>query len=222
VTLTVSTGKPKVKVPNVVGQDITAALTSLASEGLQPKIRRIFSNSQPDTVTAQQPHAGDSVIKGTVVHINVSRGAKPVPVPDVTGQPFANAKGMLEGQGFQVGRTDVQSDLPKGVVAAETPSAGTDVPRGTKITLSVSKGPATTQVPDVTGMSQSAAESLLTGAGLTPSVVTDPVTDPAQDGIVQSTDPAPGSDAQSGEVVIIHVGQFQQGATTTTATTTTP
>ena len=65
-----------------------------------------------------------------------------------------------------------------------------DVPAGAKITLSVSKGPATTQVPDVTGMSQSAAESLLTGAGLTPSVVIDQVTDPAQDGIVQSTDPS--------------------------------
>ena len=62
-------------------------------------------------------------------------------------------------------------------------------------------------------------ESLITGAGLTPSVVTDPVTDPAQDGIVQSTDPAPGSDAQSGDVVIIHVGQFQQGQGTTTTTT---
>jgi len=224
VTLTVSTGKPKVPVPNVVGQDSTSAVSALAAEGLQWKIRQVYSNEQSGTVTAQQPHAGDSVIKGTVVHINVSRGAKPVPVPDVTGQPFLNAKGMLEGQGFQVERTDVQSDLPKGVVAAETPSAGTDVPRGTKITLSVSKGPATTQVPDVTGMSQSAAESLLTGAGLTPSVVTDPVSDPAQDGIVQSTDPAPGSDAQSGEVVIIHVGQFQQGGgqSTNGTTTTTP
>jgi eukaryotic-like serine/threonine-protein kinase len=223
VVLTVSTGKPKVPVPDVVGQNLEAALTELAGAGLQPKITRIYSDKQQDTITAQQPHAGDSVIKGTVVHINVSRGAKPVPVPDVTGQPYANAKSMLEGKGFQVSRSDVQSDLPKGVVAAETPSAGTDVPAGTKITLSVSKGPATTQVPDVTGMSQSAAESLLTGAGLTPSVVTDPVTDPAQDGIVQSTDPAPGSDAQSGDTVIIHVGQFQQGqGTTTTTTTTTP
>jgi serine/threonine protein kinase len=223
VVLTVSTGKPKVPVPDVVGQSLEAALTELAGAGLQPKITRIYSDKQQDTITAQQPHAGDSVIKGTVVHINVSRGAKPVPVPDVTGQPYANAKSMLEGKGFQVSRSDVQSDLPKGVVAAETPSAGTDVPAGTKVTLSVSKGPATTQVPDVTGMSQSAAESLLTGAGLTPSVVTDPVTDPAQDGIVQSTDPAPGSDAQSGDTVIIHVGQFQQDqGTTTTTTTTTP
>ena len=220
VTLTVSTGKPKVQVPNVVGQDITAALTALAGEGLQPKIRRIFSDSQPDTVTAQQPHAGDSVIKGTVVHINVSRGAKPVPIPDVTGQPYANAKSMLEGQGFQVGRTEIQSDMAQGVVVAETPAAGTSVPRGTKITLSVSKGPATTQVPDVTGMSQSTAESLLTGAGLTPSVVYDPVTDPAQDGVVISTDPAPNSDAKTGEVVIIHVGQLQTGPPGTTTTTT--
>ena len=116
------------------GLDFGACPRSPA-QGLQSKIRQVYSNEQPDTVTAQQPHAGDSVIKGTVVHINVSRGAKPVPVPDVTGQPFANAKSMLEGQGFQVGRTEVQSDLPQGVVAAETPSAGTDVPRGTKITL---------------------------------------------------------------------------------------
>jgi serine/threonine-protein kinase len=223
VTLTVSTGKPKVPVPNVVGQDSNSAVSALAGAGLQWKIRQVFSEQQEGTVTAQQPHAGDSVIKGTVIHINVSRGLKPVSIPDVTGQPYLNAKSMLEGQGFQVARSEVQSDLPKGVVAAMTPSGGTDVPRGSKITLSVSKGPATTQVPDVTGMSQSAAESLLTGAGLTPSVVTDPVTDPAQDGIVQSTDPAPGSDAESGEVVIIHVGQFQQGqGDQGTTTTTTP
>ena len=213
VTLTVSTGKPKVTVPNVVGQDLTSALTQLASAGLQPKIRRIFSAQQPDTITAQQPHAGDSVVKGTVVHINVSRGAKPVPVPDVTGQPYANAKSALEGAGFQVGREDIQSDMPKGVVVAENPPQGTSVAKGTKITLSVSKGPATTTVPDVTGQNQANAEAILTGAGLTPTVVYDPVTDPSQDGIVQSEDPPPGSDAKAGEVIIIHVGQLQNQPT---------
>ena len=224
VTLTVSTGKPKVKVPNVVGQDVASALTTLAGAGLQPKIVRIYSSEQPDTVTAQQPHAGDSVVKGTSVRINVSRGAKPVPVPDVTGQPYANAKSALEGQGFQVTREEIQSDMPQGVVVAENPPQGTAVPRGTKITLSVSKGPATTQVPDVTGQNQATAESILTGAGLTPSVVYDPVTDPSQDGIVISTDPSQGADAKSGEVVIMHVGQLQQGTPggDTGTTTTTP
>ncbi|HZU19589.1 MAG TPA: Stk1 family PASTA domain-containing Ser/Thr kinase [Gaiellaceae bacterium] len=228
VTLTVSTGKPKVVVPNVVGQDITSALTALAGAGLDPHVYRIYSSQQPDTVTAQQPHAGDKVVKGSSIRINVSRGAKPVPVPDVTGQPFANAKSALVGQGFLVARVDIQSDMPQGTVVAEDPPQGTPVDRGTKITLSVSKGPATTQVPDVTGQSQSTAESILSGAGLTPTVIYDPVTDPTQDGIVQSEDPPPGSDAKQGEVVIIHVGQLQNGGggggggggTTTTATTT--
>jgi eukaryotic-like serine/threonine-protein kinase len=225
ILLTVSTGKPKVQVPTVVGLDSNSAVAKLAQLGLDPKINRIYSSSQVDTVTAQQPHAGDIVVTGTTVHINVSRGAKPVTVPDVTTQPYANAKSALEGQGFAVGRVDIQSDFPQGTVVAEDPPAGTSVPVGSKITLSVSKGPATTQIPDVTGQNQAAAEAILSGAGLTPAVIYDPVTDPSQDGIVQSTDPPAGSDAKSGEVVTIHVGQLQNavpGVTTTPQTPTTP
>ena len=80
-------------------------------------------------MTAQQPHAGDKVDKGSKVRINVSRGAKPVAVPDVTTQPFLNAKSALNGLGFTVSRVDIQSDLPQGTVVAEDPPAGSQVPR---------------------------------------------------------------------------------------------
>jgi beta-lactam-binding protein with PASTA domain len=221
VTLKVSTGLPKVQVPNVVNQDVTAAVASLAGLGLNPKITRIYSGAQPDTVTAQQPHAGDHVVKGTTVHINVSRGAKPVPVPDVTGQPFANAKSALEGQGFVVSRLDIQSDQAQGVVVASNPPPGSSVSKGARITLSVSKGPATTQIPDVTNQNEGDATAILQQAGLTVGVIYDPVNDPSQDGIVISQDPPPGADAKGGEVVSIHVGQLTgspggDGATTTT------
>ena len=119
----------------------------------------------------------------------------------------------------------IQSDQAQGVVVAEDPPPGTNISKGSKITLSVSKGPATTQVPDVTGQSQPNAEALLTGAGLTPSVVYQPVTDPSQDGLVISQNPSPGADAKSGEVVIITVGQLQSGGAGGdggTTTTTTP
>ncbi|MGH3025003.1 MAG: Stk1 family PASTA domain-containing Ser/Thr kinase, partial [Gaiellaceae bacterium] len=212
VTLTVSNGPPKVRVPNVVGQDVNSAVTALARLGLNPKIRRIYSGEQADTVTAQQPHAGDLVTTNTTIHINVSRGAKPVPVPDVTGQPYANAKSALEGQGFVVSRVDVQSDqAAQGVVIAEDPPQGTPVPNGSKITLSVSKGPATTQIPDVRNQNQADASSILEGAGLTPAVIYVPVTDPSQDGIVISQDPSPGADAKAGEVVSITIGQLSSG-----------
>ena len=154
----------------------------------------VYSPEPADTVTGQFPSPNDRVIKGSNVRINVSRGAKPVPVPDVTQQPFANAKSALAGQGFKVSRVDVQSDSAQGVVVGENPPPGTDVSKGSTITLSVSKGPATTQIPDVRQQDQATAQSLLSGAGLTPSIVYEPVTDPSQDGIVLDQNPAPGAD----------------------------
>ena len=130
VTLAVSTGKPKVHGAQRRRPGHHLGADHARRRGLQPKIHRIFSGSQPDTVTAQQPHAGDSVIKGTIVNINVSRGAKPVPIPDVTGQPYANAKSVLEGQGFRSVGREIQSDMAQGVVVAETPQAGPRYPAG--------------------------------------------------------------------------------------------
>ena len=50
------------------------------------------------------------------------------------------------------------------------------------------------------------------------------MTDPSQDGIVLDQNPAPGADAKSGEVVLITVGQIQNGTPggDGTTTTTTP
>ena len=159
--------------------------------------------------------------KGESVHINVSRGAKPVQVPDVRGEPFANAKSALQGLGFTVTRVDIQSDQAKGVVVASNPPPGQSVDKGSQVELSVSKGPATTQVPDVRQQNQATAEALITSAGLTPSVILQPVTDPSQDGIVLDQNPAPGADAKSGEVVLITVGQIQNGSPSGDGTTTT-
>ena len=58
-------------------------------------------------------------------------------------------------------------------------------------------------------------------SGLTPAVTYVPVNDPSQDGIVQSQTPEPGADAKSGEVVIINVGQLQNGTPGGDGTTTT-
>ncbi|MFL5955584.1 MAG: Stk1 family PASTA domain-containing Ser/Thr kinase [Gaiellaceae bacterium] len=222
VTLRVSTGKPQVLVPDVRNRGVTDAVAALAQIGLNPKIFRVFSPAQPDTVTGEFPPPGSKVDKGTNVRINVSRGAKPIPVPAVVGEPYLNAKSALEGRGFVVKRTDVASDqYPQGVVASSDPPAGTPSQKGATITLSVSKGPTTTQVPNVMNQTQANAESLLAGAGLTPAVTYVPVTDPSQDGIVQSQNPAPNADAKSGDVVIITVGQLQNGTPGGDGTTTT-
>jgi eukaryotic-like serine/threonine-protein kinase len=221
VTLRVSTGKPKVTVPDVRGRDVNAAIAALAGLGLNAKIVHVYSPQPADTVTGQFPAPGDNILKGSNVRINISRGAKPIPVPDVTGQPYLNAKSALEGQGFVVKRVDVQSDQAAGTVVSTDPQPGNDSSKGATITLSVSKGPATTQVPVVLNLNQAEAEQRITDAGLTPSVVYQPVTDPSQDGIVIDQNPSAGADAKSGEIVIITVGQLQAGAPSGDGTTTT-
>ncbi len=222
VILTISQGKPKVSVPPVVDQDQTSAITSLAGAGLVPKVRSIYSDKPAGTVTAEQPHAGDVVDKGTVVHINVSRGPRPVQVVDVTDQPYANAASALKGQGFNVARVDSPSDKPKGTVISEDPQPGTSQPKGTTITLTVSSGPAMVEVPDVTGMNQADAESTLAGAGFNANVVSQAVTDPGLDGIVLNESPQPLSKAKQGAVVTITIGQLSLDTSTQTDTTTTP
>jgi serine/threonine-protein kinase len=90
-------------------------------------------------------------------------------------------------------------------------------------------------VPDVTNLTTADASSILQGAGFTVATITQPVTDPSQDGVVISQNPKGNSVGQQGEVVTITIGQLQLGAgatgptgptgatgqTTTTQTTTT-
>ena len=227
-TIFVSTGKQKVKVPDVRHLTLNEAIARLNDVHLNPQVHELFSSAPVSTVIAQAPEPGESVLANSSVRLNVSQGPKLIPVPNVVGTPFPNAQSALEGAGFVVVRSDEASDQPKGEVTATDPQGGTSSRQGTKVTVTVSKGPATTQIPDVRGQSQANAESLLAQAGLTPSVVFQPVTDPSQDGIVLDQNPAPGGDAKSGEIIIVTVGQIQNGTpggdnppTTTTTTTTT-
>src|SRR5207253_7141936 len=102
VTIYVSTGKPKSKVPDVRQHPLSDAIAALSAAGLTPKITYVHSPLPVNTVTGEFPAPGDSVIRGSVVHINVSTGPKQIQVPDVVGQPYANAAGALQGAGFQV------------------------------------------------------------------------------------------------------------------------
>ena len=57
VEITVSNGKPKVEVPDVMGKDATDAESALRDAGLVPKIFSVHSASRPNTVTGQDPPA---------------------------------------------------------------------------------------------------------------------------------------------------------------------
>jgi len=208
VDMWVSTGPPQTEVPDVIGQSRDEAVAALARADLEPKIVEVYSEKEPGTVTGQSPAAGEKVKVGTRVQINVSRGVKPLAVPDVRGQPYESAASALQGAGFKVARRNVDSTEPAGTVIDQQPSAGNTAPAGSTITLTVSKGPVDQPVPDVTNQAESDATSALESSGFTVNVVREATDDPALDGFVISQDPAGGDKAPQGSEVTIVVGQF--------------
>jgi serine/threonine-protein kinase len=213
VTIYVSTGPPKTAVPSVVGEQVARALSDLQDAKLKGRQVTVDSEKPQGQVISQSPKAGASVAEGTSIRLNVSKGPTPVAVPNVVGSTYDTASSILQAKGFAVRRTDVKSDQPKDTVIGMTPTAGTLQPPGAVINLTVSKGPTTSTVPDVTTLSQNDAQAQLKASGFGVHIVTQPVTDPSQDGIVQTQDPPGGTQAAPGKVVTIAVGKF--GAPTT-------
>ena len=208
VDIFVSTGPPRVQVPNVMGKSNNDAIAAITDAKLKFKVLQVFSKEDAGTVVAQEPRGGRIVNQGSVVHINVSKGLQPLQVPDVRGQLFDNAAGQLQGAGFAVARQNVDSSQPKDTVIDQDPRGGSSLARGGTVTLFVSKGPKQATIPDVTSQDEASARQVLEQSGFSVDVQQQDVTDPNQDGIVLSQDPPGGTKAKPGTTVTIVVGHL--------------
>ncbi len=210
VTIVVSTGPSKVRVPTVVGESRDRAVSDLTAAGLKPNVVAVNSLEPVDTVLATAPAAGTEVIVGTAVRVNVSKGPKPITVPSVIGTAYESAQSQLQGLGFAVTREDVEdAQQPEGIVVGQTPAAGTQQGKGSVIALQVSQGPQTSQVPDVTSLTEADAAAQLAQSGFEVQTVEEIVDDQQLDGRVLSQDPEGGTDAEQGTSVVIVVGRFE-------------
>jgi eukaryotic-like serine/threonine-protein kinase len=218
VTIAVSTGVPKVAVPKVVGAQSTDAVAALQQAKLKWVITGVNSLKPAGEVTGQDPKAGKEVVEGTKVHINVSKGPTPLPVPNVVGQPLQTATSTLQAAGFQVRPTFVDSSQPANQVIQQRPKAGGTAAKNSVVALTVSNGPKTTTVPFVQSEDVSTATTDLQQSGFKVHIVNMATSDPNQDGIVLAQDPAGGSQAKPGSKVTITVGRFSNSTTTPTTT----
>jgi eukaryotic-like serine/threonine-protein kinase len=209
VTLLVSTGPPKTSVPDVVGMNYGDAVQALNDVNLKATKHEVFSPKPVGKVISQDPPAGEQVVEGTEIVLDVSRGAKQVAVPNVVGMSEDDAKTTLEQAGFQVSSTSAPADsTPEGIVSDQSPDGGTPATKGSTVTITVSSGPSTTTVPDEVGQDKQVAIDDLKANGFKVDVQNVACGDPNQDNIVQDQDPAGGSDAPSGSTVAIFVCKF--------------
>ena len=89
------------------------------------------------------------------------------------------------------------------------------------VSLTISKGPKTSTVPDVSSTDLGSAEQTLKASGFRVAVVYQDVTDASSDGIVLSQTPQGGTQQPPHTLITLTVGRLTTGGTTTTGTTTT-
>jgi serine/threonine-protein kinase len=192
-----------VTVPNVVGQKLKPAQTTLDDAGFKVEVDTQTSDKPKNEVLTQDPTGNSDAEEGSIVNLVVSAGPEQVQVPRLTGLTESAAIAEIDGAGLHyAGSNDVASDQPSGIVVGSDPNEGETVDAGADVTLQVSNGEA--QIPNVVGKTEAAATAELSAEGFVPKVVYEQ-TDSADPGIV--IDQSQDGFARLGTVIVITVAQ---------------
>ncbi|MFN8016516.1 MAG: PASTA domain-containing protein [Acidimicrobiales bacterium] len=203
----VSDGQTIVAVPqDLAGKSLTDATAALADVGLKPKVAesRYSEDVAKDVVIGIPKGTATKLEKGSTVPLVVSKGPEPRTIPSgLVGASEADATAQL--QALQLTPVVVRSfsdTVPKGTVISVLPKAGSQVPRGSQVSLEVSKGPELVAVPSIRGAADiDAAVAILEQAGFQAGSVSGPAA-----GSPVGTSPAAGSMVRPGSTVNIILG----------------
>ncbi len=135
--LTVSSGRPQVDVPFLVGSSQDEARNQLRTAKLDPQFESVESDEPQGQVLSTDPQGGEPVDEGSVVTVTISKG--PHLVPNVVGLNRSDAIQQIVNAGFTYSfRGDDRSTEPRGTVTDQLPAADKPQPQGTEIVLFVS------------------------------------------------------------------------------------
>jgi serine/threonine-protein kinase len=178
ITVSLSDGPPNVAVPNLANMTCAQAAAALVTVHLNANCTPgAYDNNVAATIiiswsvgTAQNPTAAPY---GSTITIVPSLGHQPATVPDIpTTYTFAQAQAALQAVGLTATQAPATSTtIADGNVISTSPASGASAPYGSAVTVNVSTGPPTVQVPNVNGDTVNQADSALTAVGLVPSGV---------------------------------------------------
>ena len=208
-------------VPDVTGLPVAQAEREIVNAHLvaQPVDQASSSVPKGDVISTSPPN-GTMVAKGSTVRLFVSTGAASVQVPNVKGETEQTATNTLQTKGFTVSVQQApDSTAPQGTVARQDPTAGTQAPKGSSVTIFISGGGKS--VPGVVGQSQASATTTLENDGFNVSVQMSPAQGFAP-GSVWKTSPSAGSVLSQGSTVTIFVVPQPTPSPSTPSPTPTP
>ncbi|MDG3011975.1 Stk1 family PASTA domain-containing Ser/Thr kinase [Rhodococcus sp. D2-41] len=191
VAVSVSLGRPTI--PDVADKTADQVDGELRERTLIPiaAVAEYSTEVPSGGVVRLSPGPGTVVAVGSTVSVTASKGAPPVPLPDLAGRDQDAARATLAGLGLTVGttRTQFSPTVAAGRIIGTDPGAGAEISSNTPVTLLISNAIA---VPDVEGMDPAQAEAALTKAGLRAVAAGTTSDTDAMSGTVGKTSPAIG------------------------------
>ncbi len=165
-----------ITVPDITGMTLPEVEEFLSSRSLRYSINdSTYSlDHKPLTVLSQHPRAGSKVKENRKIYVSINSSVAPeVKMPKLTDTSLKSAEMTLKSFGLQVGIVSYRKDLAQNAIleqqfAGKEIKPGTLLPKGSKIDLIVGDGLGETEfdIPDLIGMEQDDAETLLSGLGL--------------------------------------------------------
>lgn len=150
---------------------------------------------------------------GAVISFGKFGNTEEVSVPNVVGKQMNLARQLLEDAHLRVNVAETyDANVPAGEVVSQSPEAGTRVKSDRFISIYVSKGGESTEMPDLKGLSRTTAENRLKKMGLTVGSVDEKVSG-EEAGTVLATDPPALTKLKKGAVVDLIVSKGEQKKT---------
>ena len=201
--------KDLVEVPYLVGMEYSDELMDKYSDfkiRFQPQ--QYDDTYQKGQIMLQEPEGGSKVSKGTEIVITVSLGEEPVVkiMEDLRDVGEEEAKSFLTGQGFDsLVRYEASDDTAKGKVIRTEPAAGTQLSEGQVISLWVSTGPETVEMPNVVDMPRDQAVKILQDLRNVSIVEQTEASAYVEAGNVTRTEPKVGTELSQGTTITVYI-----------------
>ncbi|MEF2640391.1 MAG: Stk1 family PASTA domain-containing Ser/Thr kinase [Lachnospiraceae bacterium] len=160
----------EVEVPSLYGMKEVDARSLLSEKKLTIGDISYESSDEVSSgkIISQSPGSSNKVSEGSKVDIVISTGSSSVKVPDVRWSSLSDATAKLRDAGLEVEvEYEESSSSEKDLVVSQSPSNGSEVKKGTTVTIIIGMGsyetePATTQAPEETTQSEDTGDQ---GAG---------------------------------------------------------
>lgn len=206
-----------IEVPDLKGSFPQEAKLVLSQLGLSLLIEGEVETSElPEgKIAEQRPLAGSIVSKGSSIYVKIARRKKEElsKVPPVSGLELGSAQKILLDYGFLIGSIEkiTSSEIPENHVVKTYPEEGSEIPKGSKVTIYISTGAELVTVPNLIGKYLYQANQILEKEGLKLGEVEKVISAEYPENKIIDQNPKPGVRVKKGSSVNIKIATVREG-----------